>query len=268
MLSTLDSTSRRGRALPSCWSLSPAPGTNIWAAQGRTEAARPQERCLTGPGDRSAPRLLLEKHQLFLRQSTSSSPRKSTLVKARGPPAGSPSVTSLPVIFSSSSLRTSPQREEVSVSPGRRCDLTAPAATRSQGVTGRRGNQSPARRAGLHHGTRPKGSQPWTQPWGRAAAQRPVCKSHPGRLSPLALGGFLTCVAEPHGTTSRGVPGSHQPVSSLPAGPSPPERGATSPPGLCCRGPAVTGWLGLGVGPRPGGSGAHSSSSKRGRMLS
>ena len=176
-------------------------------------------------------------------------PEKVRISKSTGPPAGSPSVTSLPVIFSSSSLRTSPQREEVSVSPGRRCDLTAPAATRSQGVTGRRRNRSPALRAGLHHATRPKGSQPWTRSWGRAAAQRPVCESHPGRPSPLTLGGFLTYVAEPHGTISRGFPGSHQPASSLPAGLSPLERGATSPPSLCCRGPAVTGWPGLGVGP-------------------
>lgn len=72
-------------SLPSCCFLSPAPGTNIWAT-----SSSPQE-CLSGHGGRSAPRLLLEKHQLFLKQSISSRLRKSILVKARGLPPGASS---------------------------------------------------------------------------------------------------------------------------------------------------------------------------------
>lgn len=124
MLNTLDSTPGRGRGVPSLRSLSrpraPTSGSHSAgpSSQPRSKAHGPQ-----GPLTTS---LLLEKHQLFLKQSTSLSSRKSILVKARGLPPG-PSSGSLSRLFLAVPFSTpAMEREEASVSLGRRCDLMAP----------------------------------------------------------------------------------------------------------------------------------------------
>lgn len=105
--------------------LCPGPGHPHLGRTGQDPAAGPGAR-LTGSRARSPPRLLLEKHQLFLKQSTSLSPRKSILVKARGLPPG-PSSGSLSRLFLAVPFSTpAMEREEASVSLGRRCDLMAP----------------------------------------------------------------------------------------------------------------------------------------------
>lgn len=114
---------REGDSLPA--GLCRGPGHPHLGHIGKDPAAGPGAK-LKGCRARSPPRLLLEKHQLFLKQSTSLSPRKSILVKARGLPPG-PSSGSLSRLFLAVPFSTpAMEREEASVSLGRRCDLMAP----------------------------------------------------------------------------------------------------------------------------------------------
>lgn len=114
---------REGGSLPA--GLCPGPRHPHLGHTAQDSAAGPGAR-LTGHRAHSPPRLLLEKHQLFLKQSTSLSSRKSILVKAPGLPPG-PSSGSLSRLFLAVPFSTpAMEREEASVSLGRRCDLMAP----------------------------------------------------------------------------------------------------------------------------------------------
>lgn len=172
---------REGDSLPA--GLCPGPGHPHLGHIGKDPAAGPGAK-LKGCRARSPPRLLLEKHQLFLKQSTSLSPRKSILVKARGLPPG-PSSGSLSRLFLAVPFSTpAMEREEASVSLGRRCDLMAPrpwgpheAQAPKTCVPPRESldcsslSPLPTEQFCTEKGPQPSAWEFWTQPWSERQPQ-------------------------------------------------------------------------------------------------